>query len=120
MNEKRILVIHTKPSFNALDGKEALDLSLILGSYEQDVAVVFMHHGVFQTLAHQDPESIRQKDYLSTIKALDIYDIDKVYVFEPSLKEFGLLDNDRLANIEVIHHEGMLALKNNAEQVFVF
>jgi tRNA 2-thiouridine synthesizing protein C len=120
MNSKRCLVIHTQSSFNSLQGKEALDVSLILGSYEQDVTVVFMQHGVFQTLAHQDPESIKQKDYVSTIKALDIYDIEQVYVHEDSLNEFGLQDNERLPNVETIDSQKLRALKNAAQHVFIF
>ncbi|GAB3003292.1 sulfurtransferase complex subunit TusC [Psychrosphaera aestuarii] len=119
MNIKSVLVIHTTPTFNDLQGKEALDLSLILGSYEQDVAVVFYKQGVFQTLAHQDAESISQKDYISTIKALDIYDIDKVYAHSDSLNQFGLTDNERLSNIETIEHSDFIKLKSNADHIFV-
>ncbi|GAA0296987.1 sulfurtransferase complex subunit TusC [Psychrosphaera haliotis] len=119
MNIKSILIIHTQPAFNDLQGKEALDLSLILGSYEQDVSVVFYQQGVFQTLAHQDPESFSQKDYTSTIKALDIYDIEKVYVHTNSLVKYGLENNERLSNVLPIEHTDFLALKNNVDHVFV-
>ncbi len=118
MNCKKVLVIHTQPSFNNLAGKEALDLSLILGSYEQDVSVVFYGQGVFQTLAHQDAESILQKDYISTIKALDIYDIENVYVDTNSLESYGLKNSERLNNVKCLNRQEFLSLKDNAEIVF--
>ena len=119
MNTKSVLVIHTSSSFNDLAGKEALDISLILGSYEQNVSVVFYQHGVFQTLAHQDPESIRQKDYISTIKALDIYDIENVYAHVASLKEYGLETSELLPNVDIIDDDALLVLKHKADHVIV-
>lgn len=119
MNIKNVLVIHTQPSFNSMAGKEALDLSLIFGSYEQNVTVLFMHHGVFQTLAHQDPEPIGQKDYLSTIKVLDIYDIEQVYVCANSLNKFGMQNQARLPDIEVVESARIKALKDAADHIFV-
>ena len=119
MNIKNILVIHTQPSFNTMPGKEALDLSLIFGSYEQNVSVLFLHQGVFQTLAHQDPEPIAQKNYLRTIKALDIYDVENVFVCEASLSKYGLQHKERLPDITPIAADQLQQLKTDADHVFV-
>ena len=64
---KNILVIHNQSAMNTLSGKEALDFSLIFGSYEEVVTVLFYGEGATQALAHQDPELIKQKDYLSEL-----------------------------------------------------
>lgn len=119
MNIKNIVVIHTQPSFNTLQGKEALDLSLIFGSYDQSVTVLFINQGVFQTLAHQDPESIGQKDYLSTIKALDIYDIEQVHACQSSLQHYGLEHHELISNVSIIDQHQILDIKRNADHVFV-
>ncbi|NVK24129.1 MAG: sulfurtransferase complex subunit TusC [Gammaproteobacteria bacterium] len=116
---KNILLIHTSSSLNTLAGKEALDLSLIFGAYEQQVSVLFYHHGVTQTIAHQDPELVKQKDYLSTIKALDIYDIDKVFVSENCLSEFNLQHAELLSGIEPIDIAKIEQLKNDADHIYV-
>lgn len=119
MNVKNILVIHTLPSFNDLQGKEALDLSLIFGSYEQSVKVMFLGQGVFQTLAHQDPESIGQKDYLSTIKALEIYDIEEVYACRASLQQYGFDQHELIDGVQLASQQQLNALKQAADHVYV-
>jgi len=116
---KNILIIHTQPSLNDLQGKEALDLSLIFGAYEQAVSVLFYQHGVTQTLAHQSPESVKQKDYLSTIKALGIYDIDNVFACETSLNERGFSQNELIMGIEKMSLPDIKQLKSNADHIFV-
>ncbi|MDC2891479.1 hypothetical protein [Psychrosphaera algicola] len=50
-----ILIIHTQSALNALAGKEALDLSLIFGAFDQRVSVLFLGLGVTQCLIEQTP-----------------------------------------------------------------
>jgi tRNA 2-thiouridine synthesizing protein C len=116
---KNILIIHTRSSLNDLQGKEALDLSLIFGAYEQAVSVLFYQQGVTQALAGQTPELIKQKDYLSTIKALGIYDIDHVFACDASLNEYGFSHNELINGIEKISIPDIKQLKSNADHIFV-
>lgn len=104
---------------NTLAGKEALDFSLIFGSYEQDVTVLFYGEGTTQALAHQDPEVIGQKDYLSTIKALDIYDIENVYVCEMSLDKMALGQHELLPDVTPIALAKIAELKQQADHIYV-
>lgn len=116
---KNILVIHNQSAMNTLSGKEALDFSLIFGSYEQDVTVLFYGQGATQVLAHQDPELIGQKDYLSTIKALDIYDIEKVYVCQTSLQQMALAQHELIADVTPITMDKISELKRQADHIYV-
>ena len=116
---KNILVLHTHSGLNSLAGKEALDLSLIFGSYEQNVSVLFYDLGVTQALAHQDPELISQKDYLSTIKALDIYDIEQVYACQQSLIKLSLDSHELIDGIEQASSEKITQLKQQADHIYV-
>lgn len=116
---KSILIIHTQSALNTLAGKEALDLSLIFGSYEQNVRILFAFEGVSQTLAHQNPEAIGQKDYLSTIKLLDIYDIEQVYACADSLQQFGFQDAELQTGIEQISAENIAILKQKSDHIYV-
>ena len=116
---KKILVIHTQSALNTLAGKEALDFSLIFGSYEQDVSVLFYQQGVTQVLAHQDPELVGQKDYLSTIKALDIYDIEQVFACQQSLQQLSLDQHELLPGVTGIGIEQMTLLKQQADHIYV-
>ena len=116
---KKILVIHTKSALNTLNGKEALDLSLIFGAYEQSVSVLFYQQGVSQVIAHQDPELIEQKDYLSTIKALDIYDIEQVFVSESCLQELHMDSLEIQPDVTKVNLDKIQQLKQQAEHIYV-
>lgn len=116
---KNILIIHTQSALNSLQGKEALDLSLIYGAYEQAVTVLFYQQGVFQTLAQQNPEEIGQKDYLSTLKLLDVYDIEQVYVCQQSLEQYHLQQQTRISDIKVISIAEIQKLKHQADHILV-
>ena len=116
---KKILIIHTQSSLNTLSGKEALDLSLIFGAFEQNVSVLFYHHGVTQVIAHQDPELISQKDYVSTIKALDIYDIEQVFVSESCLDSLNLAHSELLPDVRKLDHNSIDQLKQSADHIYV-
>lgn len=116
---KNILVIHCGSSLNDLQGKEALDLSLIFGAYEQNVSVLFYHNGVTQTLHHQDPELINQKDYFASIKILDIYDIEQVFVCQNSLTNLGLEQHELLDGIEKVSVEKIAQIKQQADHIYV-
>lgn len=116
---KNILVIHNQSAMNTLAGKEALDFSLIFGSYEQDVSVLFYGEGATQALAHQDPETIGQKDYLATIKALDIYDIEKVYVCQASLNNMALQHHELIADVTPVSIDKISELKQQADHIYV-
>lgn len=116
---KSILVIHTQSALNTLAGKEALDLSLIFGSYEQNVRILFAFEGVTQALAHQNPEAIGQKDYLSTIKLLDIYDIEQLYVCADSIENLGFQEAELQNGIEPISAANIDILKQKSDHIYV-
>ena len=82
---KRIAIINSRPAFGNNAGKDALDLALILGSYEQQVSIFFHDDGVFQLQKNQQTELVNQKNYLKTFGAFELYDIEHIYACEQSL-----------------------------------
>lgn len=99
---KRIAIINSRSPFGNNAGKDALDLALTLGSYEQDISIFFHDDGVFQLLNEQNPELIHQKNYLKTFAAFDLYDIENVYVCQQSLSQRNLSSPLNIENINVL------------------
>lgn len=97
---KRIAIINSRSPFGNNAGKDALDIALILGSYEQNVSVFFHDDGVFQLQQNQQPEIIHQKNYLKTFSAFELYDIENVYVCQRSLDNRHI---NSMLNIEAIN-----------------
>lgn len=88
--KKSVAIINAKAPISSNNGKDALDLALIYGSYEQDTALFFHGDGVWQLINKQDPELVQAKNYLKTFSALEFYDIDSIYVCIDSLALRGL------------------------------
>ncbi|WKX26667.1 sulfurtransferase complex subunit TusC [Tatumella ptyseos] len=71
-------------------GREGLDALLATAALSDTIAVFFIGEGVFHLVGSQQPTVIYARDYISTFKLLEIYDIDKVYACQQSLEMRGL------------------------------
>lgn len=100
-SSKKIAILNSSSTINEAS-KEALDAALIFGSYEQPTSLFFQGEGVRQLLKHQDIQSIKVKDYLKTMSALEFYDIENIYVCQTSLNERGLAEDFHLENVQVL------------------
>ena len=88
-----VAILNSTAPFSSTNGKDALDLALIFGSYEQVTSLFFQGDGVWQLINNQDATLIQSKDYLKTFAALTFYDIENIYVCQHSLNERGLSDS---------------------------
>jgi tRNA 2-thiouridine synthesizing protein C len=90
--QKRTAIINSKAPFSQTHGKDALDVALIFGSFEQDVSLFFQGDGVWQLIKNQSTDDIQIKNYLKTFSAFEFYDIEKIFVCEQSLIERELIN----------------------------
>jgi len=93
-SSKLIAVINSRAPYSSTSGKDALDVALIFGSYEQEVSLFFHGDGVFQLIEKQNSMLIQLKDYLKTFSAFEFYDIEKIYVCQKSLQNRCLTDKN--------------------------
>lgn len=100
--QKSIAIINAKAPLAKPDGKEALDIALIFGSFEQKVSLFFHGDGVWQLMNNQSPSLIHVKDYLKTFAALEFYDIEHIYVCEASLSKRQLPYSFHIDNVSVL------------------
>lgn len=83
-------------------GKEALDLALILGSFEQNVALFFQGNGVYQLVQNQALEQINQKDYLATFAALPFYDVEQIFICQEDIAQRKINTEQLLPHAEIL------------------
>lgn len=102
MNNTSVAIINSKAPFALSHGKEALDLALIFGSYEQEVALFFIGDGVWQLAKNTDGEKLSVKDYLKTFDALPFYDVEQIFVCEQSLKDRNLEHIKQLDGLSIL------------------
>ncbi len=91
---------------------------LITAAFDQDVSVVFLDDGVYQIKKDQDTKGIGIKNFTRAFRALDDYDVEKLYVEKESLEARGLTAEDLLVPVEVVSSEQLRGIM--AEQDVVF
>ncbi|MEW6647876.1 MAG: sulfurtransferase complex subunit TusC [Pseudomonadota bacterium] len=99
--QKKFCYVNRTAPYGTVYALEALEVVLIGAAFEQDVSVVFMDDGVFQIVKGQDTAGIGMKNFSPTYRALEMYDVEKLYVSKESLEERGLSEDDLLVDVEV-------------------
>src|SRR5512143_345563 len=99
---KKFMYVNRKAPYGTVYALESLEVVLIGAAFEQDVSLVFMDDGVFQIKKGQDTAGIEMKNFSPTYRALEMYDVEKLYVAKESLEERGLTEDDLLVDVTVM------------------
>lgn len=119
-SEKSIAIINSKPPLAVANGKEALDVALIFGSFEQNVSLFFQGDGVWHLMNNQEPSLIHVKNYLKTYAALEFYDIENIYVCEESLLKRQLPSSFHIENVAVLNVNAFTQTLTNHSVIYRF
>ncbi len=104
---KKFMYVNRRAPYGTIFALECLEVVLISAAFEQDVSLVFLDDGVFQLKKNQDTAGIGMKNFSNTYRALDDYDIEKIYVEKESLEARGLSSDDLIIPVEVLTSEQM-------------
>ncbi|AWP23068.1 MULTISPECIES: sulfurtransferase complex subunit TusC [Acidiferrobacter] len=117
---KRFLFVNRKAPYGTIYALEALEVVLISAAFDQDVSLAFLDDGVYQVLAGNDPSGIGMKNFSPTYRALDDYDITKLYVERESLVERGLSEDGFVVPVNVVSRAEMAAIMSQQDVVLSF
>lgn len=104
---KKFMYVNRRAPYGTIFALECLEVVLISAAFEQDVSLIFLDDGVFQLKKNQDTTGIGMKNFSNTYRALDDYDIEKIYVEKESLDARGLSSDDLIIPVEVLTSEQM-------------
>ncbi len=104
---KKFMFVNRKAPHGTVYALEVLEMVLISAAFDQDVHLAFLDDGVLQIKKGQIPAGIGVKNFSPTYRALDGYDIEKLYVEAESLAERGLTEDDLLVPVEVLSRAEM-------------
>jgi len=104
---KKFMYVNRRAPYGTIFALECLEVVLISAAFEQDVSLVFLDDGVFQLKKNQDTAGIGMKNFSNTYRALDDYEVEKIYVEKESLEERGLTSDDLIIPVEVLSSEEM-------------
>lgn len=117
---KKFMFVNRKAPYGTIYALESLEVVLITAAFDQDVSLVFMDDGVYQLKKGQQTKGIEIKNFSPTYRALEGYDIEKLYVEKESLAVRGLTEDDLLVDVTVLGREEMGALMNEQDVVLSF
>ncbi|MEW6133348.1 MAG: sulfurtransferase complex subunit TusC [Pseudomonadota bacterium] len=99
---KKFMFVNRKAPYGTIYALEGLEVVLISAAFDQDVSLAFLDDGVFQLVKGQKTEGIEMKNFSPTYRALEGYDIEKLYVERESLEARGLTEDDLLVDVQVM------------------
>ena len=117
---KKFLYVNRKAPYGTIYALESLEVVLIGAAFDQDVSLAFVGDGVYQLAKGQDTKAIEVKNFSPTFRALDDYDVNKIYVDEDALRERGLSADDLVIPVEVVSAERMAEIMDSQDVVLSF
>lgn len=99
---KRFMYVNRRAPYGTIYALESLEVVLITAAFEQFESLVFMDDGVFQLKKNQDTTGIGMKNFSNTYRALEDYDVERIYVDKESLDARGMSADDLIIPAEIL------------------
>ncbi|MDC9719851.1 MAG: sulfurtransferase complex subunit TusC [Gammaproteobacteria bacterium] len=113
------LVTLSHTPYGLTSAKESLDIALVLAAFEQQPALLFIDDGVLQLLPTvKSPAS--HKHIGKIMSALDMYDINHLWVEQESLQKLGLTPDQLSLPVKVLPRSDIAQLCAQYDQHMVF
>ncbi|MDA8095183.1 MAG: sulfurtransferase complex subunit TusC [Betaproteobacteria bacterium] len=117
---KKFMFVNRKAPYGTIYALEGLEVVLISAAFDQDVSLAFVDDGVYELVKGQATKGIDVKNFSPTYRALEGYDIEKLYVDAESLKARGLTEENLIVPVEVLSNEEMADLMAGQDVVISF
>lgn len=117
---KKFMFVNRKAPYGTIYALESLEVVLISAAFDQDVSLAFLDDGVYQIVKGQHTKAISMKNFSPTYRALEGYDIEKLYVEKESLDQRGLTEDDLLVDVQVMSSADMAKMMAEQDVVISF
>jgi len=117
---KKFMYVNRRAPYGSIYALESLEVVLIGAAFEQDVSMLFVDDGVYQLKKGQDTKEVDMKNFSPTYRALEMYDVEKLYVEKESMDERGLTQDDLIVPVEVLTTAQAADLMEEQDVVFNF
>ena len=101
------LFIHQTAPYHGHHAQESLDALLVMAAFGQNPSVLFQGDGVWQLLANQQSDSLGKPSIIAQLSALELYDVNDVYVDAQSLLLRGLTPEHLAIPVQILSHESL-------------
>jgi tRNA 2-thiouridine synthesizing protein C len=117
---KKFMFVNRAAPYGSVYALESLEVVLITAAFDQDVSLVFVEDGVLQLLKGQQTKGIETRNFSPAYRALEGYDVEKLYVEQESLAARGLTAADLIVEVTVLPSRELGALMDEQDVVLSF
>jgi tRNA 2-thiouridine synthesizing protein C len=117
---KRFLYVNRRAPYGSIYALESLEVVLIGAAFEQDVSLAFLGDGVYQLTKGQDTKALEVKNFSPTFRALEDYDVTKLYVEKEALEARGLREADLVVPVQVVDAARMAEIMEAQDVILSF
>ena len=117
---KKFLYVNRKAPYGTIYALESLEVVMITAAFDQDVSLAFLDDGVYQVVKGQHTKGIDVKNFSPAYRALEGYDIEKLYVEKESMETRGLKESDFIVPVKVISAQEMADLMLTQDVILSF
>ncbi len=117
---KKFLYVNRKAPHGTIYALESLEVVLVGAAFEQDVSLAFIGDGVYQLAKGQDTRSLEVKNFSPAFRALEDYDVTKLYVEKEALEARGLSEADLVVPVQVVSAERLAEIMEGQDVVLSF
>jgi tRNA 2-thiouridine synthesizing protein C len=117
---KKFMFVNRTAPYGTVYALESLEVVLITAAFDQDVSVVFIGDGVWQLKKGQQTKGIETKNFSPTYRALEGYDVEKLYVEREAMAARGLTEDDLLVDVTVLGADELGKLMAEQDVVLSF
>jgi len=117
---KKFMFVNRTAPYGTAYALESLEVVLITAAFDQDVSLVFIDDGVWQLKKGQQTKGIETKNFSPTYRALEGYDVEKLYVERESMAARGLAESDLIVDVNVLGADELGRLMDEQDVVLSF
>jgi tRNA 2-thiouridine synthesizing protein C len=117
---KKFMYVNRKAPYGTIYALEGLEVVLISAAFDQDVSLAFLDDGVYQLVKGQQTKGIDVKNFSPTYRALEGYDIEKLYVEREALEARGLTEDQLIVPVEVMGRDELVRRMEEQDVVIAF
>ena len=117
---KKFMFVNRSAPYGTIYALESLEVVLISAAFDQDVSLAFVEDGVWQLRKGQQTKGIETKNFSPTYRALEGYDVEKLYVERESLEARGLSEDDLIVDVTVLSSGELGRLMDEQDVVLSF
>jgi tRNA 2-thiouridine synthesizing protein C len=116
MHYNTLLIFRNGP-FENNKNSDCLDIALACSAFDIPISLLFIGDAVLQLTRDLESQIIAQKNIANTLRALEMYDIDKIYVSAADLSRFNLDESSLIVSCNILEQADIALLIRRQDKV---